>query len=218
MVALILYDFVSKPSFHGYIHIWGMWLFVKCMNLLPIASQVAQWLKNPPGIAGDAGDTGLTPGPGRSPGVGDGNPLRYSCLENSVDRGACWATVHGLAESQTWLSNWSRMHTRVFVKCMNLPCLFFNISTFNKDWRQKKKKIEGSWHYCNIFFQKVNKKWGAIEAIRKAISEIFCFSHHSWGQMTTLHCYLNIRPFDNNLDIIFQCFLFITEKCSLRQF
>ena len=78
-----------------------MWLFVKCMNLLPIASQVAQWLKNPPGIAGDAGDTGLTPGPGRSPGVGDGNPLRYSCLENSVDRGACWATVHGLAESQT---------------------------------------------------------------------------------------------------------------------
>ena len=78
-----------------------MWLFVKCMNLLLIASQVTQWLKNPPAIAGDAGDTGLTPGSGRSPGVGDGNPLKYSCLENSMDRGAWWATVHGLAESQT---------------------------------------------------------------------------------------------------------------------
>ena len=63
-----------------------MWLFVKCMNLLLIASQVTQWLKNPPAIAGDAGDTGLTPGSGRSPGVGDGNPLKYSCLEDLMDR------------------------------------------------------------------------------------------------------------------------------------
>ena len=125
-----------NPSFHGYIHIWGMWLLVKCMNLLLIVSQVAQWLKNPPAIAGDTGDTGLTPGSGRSPGVGHGNPLKYSCLENSMDRGAWWATVYGLAESQTWLSNWVHMHTRVFVKCMNLSSLFFNVSTFNKDWRQ----------------------------------------------------------------------------------
>ena len=78
-----------------------MWLLVKCMNLLLIVSQVAQWLKNPPAIAGDTGDTGLTPGSGRSPGVGHGNPLKYSCLENSMDRGAWWATVYGLAESQT---------------------------------------------------------------------------------------------------------------------
>ena len=46
------------------------------------------------------------PGSERSPGVGNDNPLQYSCLENSMDRGAWWATVHGVAKSQTWLSSW----------------------------------------------------------------------------------------------------------------
>ena len=49
----------------------------------------------------NAGDAGLIPGWGRSPGDGNGNPLQYSCLENSMDRGALWATVHGAAKSQT---------------------------------------------------------------------------------------------------------------------
>ena len=48
-----------------------------------------------------AGGPGLIPGSGRSPGVGNGNPLQYACLENSVDRGAWWATVHGTAKSRT---------------------------------------------------------------------------------------------------------------------
>jgi len=43
----------------------------------------------------------LIPGPGRSPGEGHSNPLQYSFLENSMDRGAWWATVHGVAKSQT---------------------------------------------------------------------------------------------------------------------
>ena len=43
-----------------------------------------------------AGDLGLIPGSGRSPGEGNGNPLQYSCLENPTDRGACQATVHGV--------------------------------------------------------------------------------------------------------------------------
>ena len=47
---------------------------------------------------------GLTPGSGRSPGGGHGNPLQSSCLENPVDRGAWRATAHGVAESQTQLS------------------------------------------------------------------------------------------------------------------
>ena len=46
------------------------------------------------------------PGSGRSPGVGNGNPLQYSCLENSVERRAWWATVYAVAESPTWLSYW----------------------------------------------------------------------------------------------------------------
>ena len=51
-------------------------------------------VKNPPA---NAGDPGLIPGLGRYPGERNGNPLYYSCLENSMDRGALWASVHGVA-------------------------------------------------------------------------------------------------------------------------
>ena len=51
------------------------------------------------------GDLGLVPGLGRSPGEGNGNPLQYSCLENSMDGGAWQAIVHGVTKSQTRLSN-----------------------------------------------------------------------------------------------------------------
>ena len=51
----------------------------------------------------NAGDSGSIPGLGRYPGEGSGNPLQYSCLENSMDRGAWWVTVHGVAKSQTQL-------------------------------------------------------------------------------------------------------------------
>ena len=58
-------------------------------------------VKTPPA---NAGDTDSIPGWERSPGGGDGNPLQYSCLENPRDGGAWWATVHGVAKSQTRLS------------------------------------------------------------------------------------------------------------------
>ena len=63
------------------------------------ASQVVLVLKNPPANAGDIRDAGLIPGLRRSLGGGHGNPLQYSCLENPMDRGAWWATVHGVAKS-----------------------------------------------------------------------------------------------------------------------
>ena len=53
----------------------------------------------------NVGDLGSIPGWGSSPGEGNGNPLQYSCLENSTDGGAWWATVHGVAKSQTPLSD-----------------------------------------------------------------------------------------------------------------
>ena len=65
------------------------------------SSQVALVVKSPTGNGGDLRDAGLIPGWGRSPGKGNGNPLRYSCLENPMDRGAWWATVCGVAESNT---------------------------------------------------------------------------------------------------------------------
>ena len=79
------------------------------MSAHPIvwASQVALVVKNLPSSAGDIRDTGSILGLGRSSEEGNGNPLQYSCLENSMDRGAWQATVHGIAQ----LSDWAR--TRV---------------------------------------------------------------------------------------------------------
>ena len=53
----------------------------------------------------NAGDPGSIPGAGRSPGEGTGNPLQYSCLENPMEGGAWWATVHAVAKSRTRLSS-----------------------------------------------------------------------------------------------------------------
>ena len=70
------------------------------------ASLVAQRLKP---SACNAGDLGSIPGSGRSPGNGNGTPLQYSCLENPMDGGAWWATVHGLAKSRTQLSDFTSL-------------------------------------------------------------------------------------------------------------
>ena len=70
-----------------------------CLVSLPSGTVV----KNPPANAGDPGDIGLIPGSGRAPEGGSSNPLQYSCLGNPVDRGAWWATVHGVERSQTQL-------------------------------------------------------------------------------------------------------------------
>ena len=58
-------------------------------------------VKNPPANPGDVRDMGLIPGSERSPGGGHDNPLQYPCMENPMDRGAWWATAHGVAESDT---------------------------------------------------------------------------------------------------------------------
>ena len=60
-------------------------------------------VKNPLANTGDARDTVSIPGSGRSPGIENSNPLQYPSLENSMDRGAWWATVHGVSKSWTRL-------------------------------------------------------------------------------------------------------------------
>ena len=62
-------------------------------------------IKKPPANTEHAGNVGSISGSGRSSGIGNGNLLQYSCLENSMDRGAWWATAHGITESWTRLSN-----------------------------------------------------------------------------------------------------------------
>ena len=66
---------------------------------------MATVVKNPPASAGDVRDANSIPGLGKSPGGGNGAPLQKSCLENSMDRGTRWATVHGAAKSWTRLSD-----------------------------------------------------------------------------------------------------------------
>ena len=80
-------------------------LLILCINKITIDNldfPGSSVVKNPPAKPGDLGSI---PGLRRSPGGGNGSPLEYSCLENAMDRGAWWATVHGVSESQRGLSN-----------------------------------------------------------------------------------------------------------------
>ena len=88
-------------------------MFLTKVSVLSLASPPCEWgidfLGGSDGKASacNAGDTGSIPGSGRSPGEGNGSPLQYSCLENPMDGGAWWATVHGVAKSQAKLSDFT---------------------------------------------------------------------------------------------------------------
>ena len=92
------------------------YLFIYTAKMLGISLLLLKAHKGFPGgssgkeSACNVGDSGLNPGLGRSPGGGNGNPLQYSCLENSTDRGAWGAMVHGVAQSQTRLSDLAHTH------------------------------------------------------------------------------------------------------------
>ena len=73
-------------------------------------------VKNLSANAGDARDRGSIPGLGRSPGIGNGNPLEYSCLESTMDRRTRHATVHGVTRSWTQLSAYTHTHIYVYIK------------------------------------------------------------------------------------------------------
>jgi len=92
----------------------GKLMFKSCFSLeVPVSLHILDYsfvllsdlggavVKNLPASARDARDMGSIPGSGRSPGVGNGNPLQYSCLENFIDRGAWWVQSMGFKESDT---------------------------------------------------------------------------------------------------------------------
>ena len=84
-------------------------VYIACVSNVYIKNiyltQAALVVRNPPANEGDTWDTGSTPGSGRSHEVGSSNRLQYSCLENSMERRAWWATIHGATEGHIRLSN-----------------------------------------------------------------------------------------------------------------
>ena len=92
------------------IHIIYIYIYINKKWGFPGSSAV----KNPPANSEGTRDAVSIPGSGRSPGGGNGNPLQYSCLENPTDRGAWWATVHGVAKSQA-LTEYTRTHINIYL-------------------------------------------------------------------------------------------------------
>ena len=93
-------------------------------------------VKNLPANAGDTKDMGSIPGSGRSPGARNGNVLQYSCLENSMDRGAWWATVHGVAKSWTQMC----IQTLKEFKANHILLIYDNVLSLKKKKENVKDK------------------------------------------------------------------------------
>ena len=94
--------------------------FGLCFNVAFLVAHSLQVVKNPPVMQEMRV---WSPGMGRSPGEGNGNLLQYSCLGNSMDRGAWWATVHGVTKSWTWPSKHAAAASR-FNVYYHISCIF----------------------------------------------------------------------------------------------
>ena len=114
-------------------------------------------------LPANAGDSGLIPGSERSPGVGNDNPLQYSCLGNPW-RGIWWATIYGVAKSRAWLSNRARRHA-------DLICRWGN------EWGKEWMDVDGSMTLAITFFEALLTK---MSPLRSVTQDRFPFSW-SWG-------------------------------------
>ena len=126
-------------------------------------------VKYPHANAGDPRDKSLIPGTGRSPGVGNSNPSQYSCLENSMGRGAWWAIVQGVAKSQTRLSNWAHAVSATehlqgpsTLKCAHTSSFKPHSKPYIADTtispiQQVRKQDLSAWILMDVY-----KKWGLV--------------------------------------------------------
>ena len=132
--------------------------------------------KNPPANARDIRDAGLIPGSGISHREGNGNPLQYSCLEGPMDRGAWWATVHGVTKSWTQ----PKKETKVNLKIKYQVCKFH--------YR--------CYYYCLVFTKHFDHYFHLTAALRIALRgdlENMLFSLETYqsvepGESSSLHC------------------------------
>ena len=118
-----------------------------------------EWSGGFPGVSDSkesackVGDPGSISGSGRSPGEGNGNPLQYSCLENPMDRGAWWATVHRVAESNRTEGLTFTHHWLTLLRTWNEPNTVNQLHS-NKHFLKKKEK---SWH-VDLFLSSTQNK------------------------------------------------------------
>ena len=99
-------------------------------------------VKNPPANIGDIRDVSSIPGLGRSPGGEESNPLQQSCLENPMDRGAWWATVHGVAKSRTTTER-PHFHSSILTLLHSSPLNTHHLSELGLGTAEECRK--GSW-------------------------------------------------------------------------
>ena len=142
-----------------------MWKHLKCQMVL-----VA---KNSPASAEDVRDMGLIPESGRSPGGGRGNPLQYSSLENPMDRGAWWLTVHRVTKSRTWLK-WLSTHALNYVNIFFVGLLLSN--QINSTKAKVVKRELSVLHLLSVFYQSYFKGWSVPRSI---VSNFNSFIHCS---------------------------------------
>ena len=148
-------------------------------------------------LPASAGDLGSIPGLGRSPGEGNGNPLQYSCLENSIDRGVWKATVHGLAESDTTepltLSNFhSQASQTSFVKEKQNSKIILVLQLYFNKFKFKKKSF-----ICLLsqveFLGGENRTlwflfWDYPSSSLKTLNRLMVYTVCSWTSGTTSCC------------------------------
>ena len=129
-ISLIISDVEHLfMCFFNHLHFFFKKYLCRAANFLTGASKVALVVKNLPDNAWGVSDVGSIPGLRRFPRGGNGNPFQYSCLENRMERGAWWATVHGAAKSQAQLSDLAQSTYTHFFFLIGF-CLFVCLFVF----------------------------------------------------------------------------------------
>ena len=135
-------------------------------------------IKNLPVNAGDTGDLGSIPGSGRSPGVGNGNPLQYSCLENSMDKGDWQATVCHVGVSESNVTKHAHIHTHTHSYSQE-PCCWMEkvLETHPSTLAWKIPWTEEPGRLQSMRSLRVGGLWSDL-AIAAAACCLTCFGHY----------------------------------------